>query len=248
MLITESVLSFSFPEKKKIRQKALELEKHLEDFITLPLNIFSVPEDAPAEIPRASGNSTGGHSALTITQVAANFHTRYDNGFPEDWKLCLEYLKKKLVLLFPFISQIGESEILSFGIVIKVIFPLTEEVAADRICELILKSEALPKKLDEISFKVTFLNMEKYYVNYLIEPLRSFRMIPVSGKSNLNYLDKKPVSEAIQFTVDINDRLIANFTPDYFTELKTCLEILGISSEIIGEKLVQIHEYGNWGS
>ena len=246
MFITESIIGFSFPRKAKIRQTALGLEETLGSFMALPLQILPVPEDAPQDIPRAFGNSQGGHSTLTLTQVTANFKTIYDGNFNTEWDLCFDYLTEKVKLLFPFVNEIANGEILNFGIVLKIIYRSNIGESAHRIVKTIIKSNNLPSELDELSLKTTFYQNEKYYVNFLIESLRNYATSQVGDRDDIQILSKSPIAEALQFSIDVNDRYIGNFSSDYFTSEETSKEIMQIVSNIVRIRLEKIYSDGDW--
>jgi hypothetical protein len=246
MYITESIIGFAYPQKIKIRQLALSLEDKLKDFMTLPLQILAVPEDAPPEIPRAIGNSRGGHSVLTVTQVNSNFRTLYDGEFTNDWNLVRNYLNEKITLLFPFINEICNNEIFNFGIILKVVFDSEVGKTTDRIAQTIIKSSNLVSNMEELSVKVTFYHKDTFYVNFVIETIKKYDLIFSPKRSDIQYMSKKPSSETLQFTIDVNDRYIANFSEDYFSKQGTGEEILGVISEIIENRLDKIYHKGDW--
>jgi hypothetical protein len=246
MLITESMLSFSFDRNIKIRRDILDVEDLLTGFMALPLQIIAVPEDAPGEIPRAIGNSKGGHSNLVISQNNCNFNTVYDGNFPSEWGLCREYLREKIVNLFPAVVKLSHSEILSVGLVVKIVSETKVNESVESIMNQILGITKVQNSISDISAKLTFDRDEKYYINFIIESIKKLKINPIPGKPGIIYAEMEPISEGIQFTIDVNDKRAANFSAQYLSSQDDANSVLDILSEIMENKISRVIEYGDW--
>lgn len=246
MLITESLAVFSFPRKLKVRQLIINAEDNLKPLFAIPMQYPAIPEDAPAEIIRVFGNSLNGHSVLQISQTELKLQTRYDNGFELDWSKCAQYIRDKLVGLHPLTLDLSDGNVLSFGLIVGLHFPSSVGSTNETIRTKILSNNSLPQKIDELSVKVTQPIMDRFFLNISVSTVKEYKASLAQGRSDIIYFDKVPSSEAILFTIDVNDKLTGNHSETYISDQNAIEEVFKIMKETIEIRAGKIFSAGDW--
>ncbi len=219
---TRAITSIIFDEIPDIRKYAESFDNLLSEHFITPGLPYAVGENVPLSVPRFNYKSKLGHSSLDISGVSCQMQTYFNNEHSTDFDLIKEYCRTREAML--------EEHILSLGVNIRYIgFLITIQskisVDAKKPTEVISDNFLNPKALLGVkgggydsSFKVTFLEDNRYFVNFHGSNYRGYVYeVPMSKDSNEirivvpSFKEMKEADTGIEFTFDCNNRYLFDF-------------------------------------
>jgi len=229
MLSTPRYISNSFsvifPRQQDIRRKANALEDELINSYSQP-QIFPIPDDMDAEVPRIIFGSRHGFSQIVISQVSCSLNVTYS----PDWQLHSEkgkeYLLERASLLFDLLRIAGINKISFSGLATQVNLPSDESEAAiiSHVAQKLLKDENTID-LHDIEVKRTYIVDDKYFSNMVIANYRSWQVESLpTGVLSLSR--GKATERGVRVTCDFNDRYSYNETEGYTTKQSSANTII----------------------
>lgn len=193
--------------------------------------ILPIPDDAPIEIPRIIVKTKHEHTQLNIAPESASMITQFTDGYVNDWELCKKYIEEKSKDLFNLFDKITSDNIQYIGVVTNLIWS-TDGYNNEKLYNNLF-GKVCPNNLDDLLVKYTFINDSKYYVNITIQSVRT---------ENSFMPDDNQRSIAV--TLDINDRFQYNINKNYKSDRNKLENILGLTDDIIANKLKILIEEG----
>ena len=125
MNISTCTFSLFFQPIPAIRREAFEIEGMLDGYMK-PFQIYSVPDDAPFELPRISATTENGHSTLNIAAQSAQVQSQYDESFSKDFAKSLGYSKAKAKELYAALSTMSSIQLHFTGLAVQLLVPAAE--------------------------------------------------------------------------------------------------------------------------
>jgi hypothetical protein len=211
-----STCSFSlfYQPVPTIRRAAFDLEDKLKDKgYVLPLQIYSIPEDAPLELPRMAATTEKGHTSLTVSPESAQVQSLYDEKYSRDFGKCLGYSKTRATELLDVLTAVPEIDFNFAGLSAQVITKESElgESPVSFISRSYLKVKS-ELHMSDSSAKFVYDVGEGFYLNIDVRKViltgpTSFNITP----SAVTVMRQDSASEpALSVAVDFNNRRAFN--------------------------------------
>ena len=203
-----------------------------------------IPEQVQEEVSRIVAQTKNGHSMLNIALSVASFTTNYNGNFVSDWDKCKEYLAQRCSDIYKIINNMTENSNIFVGLITNVEIDDLDENGLEVLKKSLCNGGA--RKLGEVydlSYKLTYVYKERYYINITLQNLREFSAQKCSnGRTCITGERKHTVSAAI----DIDDRYAANNDMNYISKKEAFDEMLHITSNIIEHKLENLVRKGEF--
>jgi hypothetical protein len=214
MILSNCTFSMIFQPVPGIRRFAFEFEDCLEGY-TKPFQVYSIPDNAPYELPRISAETLKGHTTLNIAAQSAQVVSRFDQNYSSNFAKCLDYSKTKAIqALDALVSLMGANVKLTYaGLTTQFLVDAdgSEEKPIDLINRTYLKvssnlalSDALAKLVYEVD-EDYFLNLE--IGQALFVPSVEVSISPYEVNVTSNQAQSNP---RLSLVVDFNNRLAYN--------------------------------------
>lgn len=213
MDISTCTFSLFYQPIPTIRREAFEIEAKLDGYVK-PFRIFSVPDDAPFELPRISATTENHHSSLNIAAQSAQVLSRYDGIFSKDFERSLGYSKDKALELYNALTTMPAIHLHFSGLAVQLLVPASEigTSPVSFISDTYLKvSSNLP--MCDSSAKLVYRVDNDLYLN--LEVQRMVLSDPPSiniGPDGISVVKKLQSSneEMLSVSIDFNNRLAFN--------------------------------------
>ena len=242
MKIKNATYNVIYPKVNNIRKEIFKLEEKLNGLFVQPFSLISIPDDAPAEIPRISANSRFGHSSLNISLNTAQYTVNYDENYNRDIDKCFEYMKKHVKEVFKSIASATSEDYLFTGLTLEILLDdINKEDPVDIITKRFYSIES-PNKPFDISNRVTYVLEDKYYINISVSNIRSYKGMSPNSINQLIGLQQ--ISNDICINLDINDRYAFNYKKYYKSSEKELDKILKLAYSILSDKICDYIEKG----
>jgi hypothetical protein len=236
MLYKSSTYSVNYAHVEKIKRVVLDNNTIFSGYDEP--TILPVPDDAPAEIPRAIFQSQKGHSQITITPTAIVFVVNYDGEYPQNWDLCKSYLEEKFATISEFLKGAEIKSINFSGIATKFEFNEAENIQATQFLGNALLNASIDRNdLFDINCRMTYKIGDKYYVNIAYENSRNYLGTVELFQPGL--LDTE-LSNVVTVTVDVNDRYAFNSNHQYKAKIEEFHELMRLEKEYMDGSLLVI--------
>lgn len=213
--IANCTFSLSFLQPvPEIRRAAFDIEEKLkEGGYATPVQIYSVPDDAPYELPRLSAATPNQHSLLSISAQNAQVQSRFDENYSSDIELSLGYSKEKASYLLDVLSTLTGVQVSYAGVSAQVLVPAGEisQPPVPFISQTYLKAcSSLP--LSDASMKLVYDVDGDCYLNLEVQKIVLGDPISVSiGPDGVSVTKKlSGQEERLSVSVDFNNRRAFN--------------------------------------
>lgn len=213
MDISTCTFSLFYQPVPSIRRDAFELESKFEGY-TSPFQIYSVPDDAPFELPRISATTVNGHSTLNIAAQSAQVQSRYDENFSKDIARSLDYSKTKAMELYAALSTMPSIRLHFTGLAVQLLVPALE-IGKSPVCFIndtyLNVTSDMP--MSDASAKLVYKVDSDLYLN--LEVQRIVLSDPLSiniGPDGITVVKKLQANndEMLAVSIDFNNRLAFN--------------------------------------
>ena len=234
MKIRQTNINLVYPKVNNWRKKFILSESILSEHF-MPATILPVPDQVQEQVPRAIIQSKHGHSVLNVALNVSSFTTTYTDDYICNWKLCEEYLAARCDSVYQLVNQLSDGKQEFVGLVTTIEFDDINEPSIEILKKSLLNmSGSNLGDIYDISCKLTYVYLNKYYVNLTLENTRELLM----NQRNDGVIIKTGNSRnSIAVTIDINDRFAANQIDGYKSNKSAFEEILRLTADIIKNKL-----------
>lgn len=215
MDISTCIFSLSFLQPvPEIRRSVFDIEDRFKgSHYSIPFNIYSLPDEAPYELPRISSTTENGHSILTISAQSAQVQSRFDENYSHDFEKCLDYSRKQADVLYEVVSSMPGIRLGYSGVSAQVLVQPDEisKDPADFIHETYLKTSS-DLHMSDASVKLVYNVDKDYYLNLEVQRIILPDPLSISVNSSGVSVTKRIVGqpERLSVSVDFNDRLAFN--------------------------------------
>ena len=213
MDISTCTFSLFYQPIPTIRREAFEIEAKLDGYIK-PFQIFSVPDDAPFELPRISATTENGHSSLNIAAQSAQVQSRYDDDFSKDFAKSLDYSKTKALELHNALMSMPVIRLHFAGLAVQLLLPASEISSSpvSFISNTYLKvTSDLP--MSDVSTKLVYKVDSDFYLNLEVQKMVLSDPLSINiGPDGISVIKKLPTNseEMLAVSIDFNNRLAFN--------------------------------------
>ncbi|OQB48421.1 MAG: hypothetical protein BWY02_01798 [bacterium ADurb.Bin157] len=222
-------------EKIDGMKKAYYNNEHILKEFFNEATVLPVPDEAPLDIPRIIIKTLGEHAQLTITPVASTFEVRYDGDYERNWRLCSEYIMKRMEKVFEFLNLFTGNSYKYIGLVTNVLCDEIKSDGAVKISEVLLNTNNI-KDIYDLNIRYTFVEDKKLFVNIMLQNARMFKNdINVNIPGSLCESDQ--IAESIGVVVDINDRYGFNNNRDYKSSSSMLKNLSDCMTNVMNGKL-----------
>lgn len=242
MVIQNSIVSISFPKIENVKKKYIVNEDVLRENFN-EATILPIPEELPNDIPRIVAVSHGEHSQIRISPNTVNFQTEYSNGYEKSWEECESYINSRVEGIFKLTDQLTDHRYNYMGMIVNLIWDDIQHDANKKLYQNILKKEAT-SNLEDFNIKFTYIEKEKFYVNVMIENIRSYKEFELEKAGACK--PENLTADTISVTLDINDRYSFQKQEDYLSDNQKFKEIMNLMTYTIKNKLRDLIEKGEY--
>ncbi len=243
MIIKQTNLNVVYPRISDYRKKFVLAEDVLQEHFMAP-TILPVPDQVQEDVPRIIVQTKNGHSVLNIALSVASFTTNYDGAYAGDWEHCKAYLDARCASVYGITENLTGNRNIFVGLITNVEIDDLSENGLVTLKKSLLGTNA--GKLGEpydLSCKLTYVYKERFFINIVLENAREFE---VQQFENGKTCVMKERRHTVSACIDVNDRYIANKSPEYVSDKNVFNEILEITSNIINNKLKDLVEKGEF--
>ena len=242
MIIQNSAINIKFPRVDNIKKSYILNEEILKQNFN-EANILPIPDDAPSEIPRIMIKTKGEHSQLSIAPGGLNFETVYTHEYVKNWSLCEEYLNTRVNDIYTLTDKITGGKHNYIGIVTNLIWDDIEDNGNKILFENLFGKKA-SKNLDDIVVRYTYVENNRYYVNISLQSVRLYG--DSSAEEAGSFAEENLKAHTVSITLDVNDRYSFNMEKEYVSTKETFKDIMGLTTDIISNKLKELVEKGEY--
>ncbi len=213
MNISTCTFSLFYQPIPTIRREAFEIEAKLDGYVK-PFQIFSVPDEAPFELPRISATTENDHSSLNISAQSAQVISRYDDTFSDDFAKSLDYSKTKALELYNALATMPAIQLYFAGLVVQLLMPASEigMPPVSFISNTYLKvTSSLP--MSDASTKLVYRVDNDSYLNLEVQKMVLSDPLSINiGPDGISVVKKLQSNneEMLAVSIDFNNRLAFN--------------------------------------
>jgi len=232
MEVINSNFNIFFSPILNLRESIFNLENELASFFPKPFGLIPLPNEAPLEIPRITATSHHGYSNLNISLNSAQFSTKFDENFSNDWNKCSDYIYQHVSKIYSILKARFNDKPLYCGLTINFLHKIDSSNAIDLMINNFIKNKSSIRPYDIVN-KNTYVIEDNYYLNLQIQNQRlekdqNFFIGHLSDFEKLNLL---------AVSLDINDRYGFNYIPGYFSGFNKIDRIFQLTNEYVIKKL-----------
>lgn len=229
MTITNSVFSVNYLPVEELKKKFILAADILKPYFTEP-TILPIPDNAPDDIPRATCQTTHGHSELVLTKKTLQFTTTYDNEFQSDWSRCRIYILDKIQTINELL-QLMDCTLTFSGLTTQI---LTDTTSKDGTSELVKKFSKVntEKTIFDFGQKIVTVVDDIFFVNYQLNNIRLYKGINGQNEFTPGFLAGQNENH-ISVVIDINDRYDFNYHTDFKSDPSRLNQILALTDKAI---------------
>lgn len=217
-----SITSIIFDEIADIRSYGDSFDSLLNEHFQTPGLPYAVGPNVPPAVPRFNYKSKLGHSSLDISGISCQMQTHFDGEYSSNFELLKEYCSARQSILEKHIKGLGVNiRYIGFQITIQAEIKQDVKKPADLITENFFNQKVLlgtKNKSYDSSFKVTFLEDDRYFVNFHGSNYRGYTFqVPVEPGVNQvrivapSFKEMTESDSGIEFTFDCNNRYLFDF-------------------------------------
>ncbi len=243
MVFQNTSVSVTYNRIEKINETYYKNKQILNDFFDEG-TVFSMPENAPLEVPRIIINTHHRHGTLNISPIATTFSVIYNDGFEKDWDSCVGYIRERMNSVFMFLDSLTNNNYSYIGVVTNLIYDEILQDGCKVLSDKLLNSQKI-NGLYDINIRYTFETEKDLFVNIMLQNARIYKKgIDISKRGTLDINNQE--FESIGSTIDINDRLGFNRDANYKSNKDRINDILDEMSLMFHNRLSNLIERGEY--